>query len=58
VKRSMRYLSRSASVTISAAGHKPGVFEPCHGSAPDIAGTDKVTQQIDAIVLFFAHHTT
>lgn len=19
----------------------PGVFEPCHGSAPDIAGTDK-----------------
>ena len=21
----------------------PGIFEPCHGSAPDIAGTDKVT---------------
>jgi len=20
---------------------QPGVFEPCHGSAPDIAGTDK-----------------
>ena len=20
----------------------PGIFEPCHGSAPDIAGTDKV----------------
>ena len=20
---------------------KPGVFEPCHGSAPDIAGEDK-----------------
>jgi hypothetical protein len=21
--------------------NQPGVFEPCHGSAPDIAGTDK-----------------
>lgn len=23
------------------ASDGPGVFEPCHGSAPDIAGTDK-----------------
>ena len=29
------------SASLPAAGTGPGVFEPCHGSAPDIAGEDK-----------------
>ena len=29
------------SASLPSPGSGPGVFEPCHGSAPDIAGEDK-----------------